>query len=365
LPFGDGFEALIDGLYEAAVIPEQWQGWLEGVARDCGATAALCSRISDARVSVISTSDAFKEMWDEIWLAQGGAQNERTKRAIAFRHAGFITDGDVFAPGEAERLPLYRDFLIPRGYGSGVATAITIPSGDFAMVNLEKPFADGPFSRRIVAALDQVRPHLARSALIANHLEVERARTAASALELMRLAAAVLGKGGRILAANSLLTRLMPSAIEDLPSRLKLTDAGADALFATALEVLGRGEHKAAIRSIPIRARDGLPPIIFHLVPVRGAANDVFSQATAILVATPLVQAAAPSPDIVAGLFDLTPSEARLAALIAGGHSPREAAAALGWTEGTARSTLRQVFAKTGVTRQAELVGLLRGVIPN
>jgi hypothetical protein len=149
LPFGDGYEALIDGLYEAAVIPERWQGWLEELARDCDATAALFSRIGEARLSVVSTSDTFKEMWDEIWLAQGGAQNERTKRAVAYQHAGFITDGDVFAPGEAEQLSLYRDFLIPRGYGSGVATAISIPSGDFAMVNLEKPFAAGPFPRTI------------------------------------------------------------------------------------------------------------------------------------------------------------------------------------------------------------------------
>ena len=364
MPFGDGFEELIDGLYEAAVIPERWHGWLAGLARDCDASAALCSRISETRLSVVSTSTAFQDMWDEIWLTQGGAQNERTKRAMACRHAGFITDGDVFAPGEAEQLPLYRDFLIPRGYGSGVATAIAIPSGDFAMLNLEKPFAAGPFPRAIVAALDRVRPHLARSALIANHLEVERARSAAAALEVMRLAAAVLGKAGRILAANSLLTRLMPAAVEDLPSRLALTDAGADALFVAALEALGRSGHMAAVRSIPMRARGQLPPIIFHLVPVRGAAHDVFNQATAILVATPLVQAAVPSPDIVAGLFDLTPSEARLAALIAGGHPPREAALALGWTEGTARSTLRQVFAKTGVSRQAELEGLLRGAVP-
>ena len=158
MPFGDGFEALIDGLYEAAVIPERWQGWLTGLARDCDATAALCSRISETRLSVVSTSAAFKEMWDEIWLAQGGAQNERTKRAIALRHAGFVTDADVFAPGEAEQLPLYRDFLIPRGYGSGAATTITIPSGDIAVLNVEKPYAEGPFPREIVAVLDRVRP---------------------------------------------------------------------------------------------------------------------------------------------------------------------------------------------------------------
>ena len=59
-------------------------------------------------------------------------------------------------------------------------------------------------------------------------------------------------------------------------------------------------------------------------------------------------------------LFDLTPAEARLAAVIAGGHPPRDAALRLGVTEATARTTLKRILAKTGTRRQADLVGLLK-----
>ena len=65
------------------------------------------------------------------------------------------------------------------------------------------------------------------------------------------------------------------------------------------------------------------------------------------------------SPKRLAVLYGLSPSEARLAAKIATGMSMEEAANELHITYETARSQLKSVFAKTGVTRQAELVSLL------
>jgi DNA-binding CsgD family transcriptional regulator len=59
--------------------------------------------------------------------------------------------------------------------------------------------------------------------------------------------------------------------------------------------------------------------------------------------------------------FGLTRAEARLACAIAEGRSPAEAAALFGRKLTTVRSQLRQVFAKTGTSRQAELVALLLG----
>jgi DNA-binding CsgD family transcriptional regulator len=54
-----------------------------------------------------------------------------------------------------------------------------------------------------------------------------------------------------------------------------------------------------------------------------------------------------------------TPAEARLAALVGSGLSPRESAEKLGITEETARTVLKRVFSKTGVSRQSELAALL------
>lgn len=56
------------------------------------------------------------------------------------------------------------------------------------------------------------------------------------------------------------------------------------------------------------------------------------------------------------GLFDFTENEARLAALLAVGLSLTDAAEALSLKESSARTYLKTVFAKMGVSRQPELV---------
>jgi DNA-binding CsgD family transcriptional regulator len=57
--------------------------------------------------------------------------------------------------------------------------------------------------------------------------------------------------------------------------------------------------------------------------------------------------------------YRLTPSEARLAAHIAGGGSVAGYASKYGVSQGTARTHLKAVFAKTSVHRQSDLVRLL------
>lgn len=66
-----------------------------------------------------------------------------------------------------------------------------------------------------------------------------------------------------------------------------------------------------------------------------------------------------PTVGQLTGLLDLTHSEARLAHALALGRSLEEAAEASGITIGTARGYLKQIFGKTGKSRQAELVRLI------
>jgi len=62
------------------------------------------------------------------------------------------------------------------------------------------------------------------------------------------------------------------------------------------------------------------------------------------------------SAELIGQMFGLTRAEARLTAALAGGLDLAEAAETCGITKTTARSYLKQVFMKVGVSRQAELV---------
>jgi len=65
------------------------------------------------------------------------------------------------------------------------------------------------------------------------------------------------------------------------------------------------------------------------------------------------------APDVVRRLFGLTESESRLVSAIASGDSIDEAAESMGVTVSTARTYLKQVFAKTGTSRQGDLVRIV------
>jgi DNA-binding CsgD family transcriptional regulator len=95
------------------------------------------------------------------------------------------------------------------------------------------------------------------------------------------------------------------------------------------------------------------------VLPVDGTARSHFLGARALIVPTDLGRKAAPRPDVLAHAFGLTPAEAKLAAIIARGESPEQAAEQLGIARETARNQLKSVFAKTDTHRQTELVALL------
>jgi DNA-binding CsgD family transcriptional regulator len=182
-------------------------------------------------------------------------------------------------------------------------------------------------------------------------------------MEMLGLPAAMLSAAGQSLAMNALLAELVPSVLQDRRDRLVISDRLADLTLAAALLEM-RGGTDSAARSIPLPATEERPPMVAHLVPIRGVAQDVFSNAMALLVLTPVRHGTVVAAEVIQGLFDLTPAEARVAHGIAAGRTAEELARSLGISVETVRKHIAAVLAKTGLPRQAALVGLLAGSIP-
>jgi DNA-binding CsgD family transcriptional regulator len=66
--------------------------------------------------------------------------------------------------------------------------------------------------------------------------------------------------------------------------------------------------------------------------------------------------------ELVQSLFDLTPTEARVARSIASGRTAEDIAEDGGVSLNTVRTHVRGVLEKTGCNRQADLVALLTGL---
>lgn len=355
-------ERLTDLIYEAALDPAGWQAVFEGLSAMTGSRGATLFSAGPGPVRWM-VSPSLDEIFHQFVTTEAWEQNDRAPRGIAKQHAGFLGDQHLYTPEELARSRFHNEFLHTHGLGWCAGTLITPPSGDRLILTVERDRTAGPVPEEAIAKLDKLRPHLARAALLSARLRLERVAAAVAAMEMLGLPAAMLSTTGRSLAMNTPLAELVPGVLQDRRDRLVISDRLADLTLAAALLAM-RNEADTAPRSIPLPATEQRPPMVAHLLPVRGIARDVFSNAMALLVLTPVRHGTVVSAEVIQGLFDLTPAEARVAHGIAAGRTAEELARSLGISVETVRKHIAAVLAKTGLPRQAALVGLLAGNVP-
>ena len=352
-------ERLIDRIYEAGLIPSLWPALLDDLGAAVGGNGGFLFGVRDGYVSAVNSIEYDRLM--PVFLGQGWSERDpNLPRAIALNRAGFVTDHDLLSEQEIATNEVYCNFYRKHGIGYRAGTLIPMPSGDSIAIVLPRHQDRGPVPREVVDLLDGLRPHLARASLAANRLGFERALAQVDALQALGLPGAVLHGPGRVFAANAMFDALMPALFQDRAQRVAMADVAADALLAEALGTL-RLAGSRAVKSIPVAATVGRMPMVLHVIPVRGAARDIFTQATALLVVTPVDRAVVPTAEVLQGLFDLTPAEARVARGIGQAETVDTLADATGVNRETVRSQLKAVLSKTGLSRQQELVSLLAG----
>jgi DNA-binding CsgD family transcriptional regulator len=351
------FDRFVDDIYEAAVVPERWIGVLDELARFADAEGTLLFAAAPGEPRWVSSERIRPQM--QAWVDSPYYENNpRGQHLVPTREVRFLTDLDAFTADQLEREPFYTDFLRPRGLGWCVGTSIHAPSGDTLVFSIEKAHGKGPVPPDVAARLDPFRPHLARAALFSARVGLERARATVEALNLIGLPAAVLADRGRVLAANRELLAYAPDIRIAAGDRIEFANLNAQALFVRASDV--RLQLAGAGGSVPVPRSSTRSAFVAHIVPMRGRGRDIFSGAELLLYLTPVIQQAGPPPEILQALFDLSPAEARVAAMITAGHSVKTIAERLAVQPNTIRAQLKAVFSKTGTGRQPELVNLLR-----
>jgi DNA-binding CsgD family transcriptional regulator len=114
---------------------------------------------------------------------------------------------------------------------------------------------------------------------------------------------------------------------------------------------------------IPLREPDGAPGVL-HVLPLGGGRKGIGADAVAAVFVTDIGASFVASTEMAAALFDLTPAEARVFALIVARHTLAETAAALGIERTTAKTHLMRLYDKIGVRRQSELVQVAASLTP-
>jgi hypothetical protein len=309
---------LVDRIYESSFASELWPGVLDELGRIAEAPGAMLFITKDEVqhwTASPTIRDGSARLVNEGWFWRG----QVAARLLAKRHAGFWTDLDVFKLDELDQEPLYRDFWRPQGFGWLVGTFIPIPAGENVSFGINRLLTRGPVEHTVVQKLDELRPHLARSALMSARLRLERARMASETLAALGLPALVLNEQGKVLAANSLIDSIKAYVSWRAHDRVALKDNAANQLFRDAIAAIDVAG--GSVRSFPVRDAGAEAMMVAHVIPIRLSARDIFVRCAAALVLTPVTLPQAPPVELVQSLFDLSPAEARVARDLAAGET--------------------------------------------
>jgi DNA-binding CsgD family transcriptional regulator/PAS domain-containing protein len=289
-----------------------------------------------------------------------------------WRNAGTMQafTSDIATTSKVRKSEFYNDFLVrhDRAAGSGVKL-FGEPDGHGALLSQYSATNAERYAPGMVWAFDRLAPFLKRAIDLNRRLMASDAvaRTLGVALDALDLPALVVDSDARVRLSNAKAGALL--AIGDMRTdregRLRMQDAHADSRVRQSIAaVLSR---RNAGSEFCIRTQDGLLWAVMTMLPIAsdslgGCANGWMSgQESLVLVVVRRLGADVPreSDLLLRDAFGLTQAEARLAARLASGMSLEDAALGLGVTKETARSQLKQVFAKTDMHRQPELVVLL------
>jgi DNA-binding CsgD family transcriptional regulator len=349
-------DRLVDDIYEASFIPELWPNMLDRISSlsdMIGGVLFAAGRDGVKWLATDSVDPVMKGFVEQGWISR----NSRASRAFAMGYPGFVNDQDMYSEEELAVEPMYVEYFRPLGLGWAAGTVIPAPSGDLIVFDFEQRFEKGPISRQVLAQLDEFRPHLARSALTSARLGLERARSAVVAFNQIGLPAAIVTRTARVVAANTLLEAMKEQVRFLARDRISFVSKQSQILLTQGLDQCGR--NRKATLSIALPALEEARPAVAHIIPLQGRSHDIFASGDAVLLITPLTKPSMPQADILAGLFDLTPAEAKVARAAAGGLTAEAMARASALSPETVRTQIKAVLAKTGARRMVELSALL------
>jgi DNA-binding CsgD family transcriptional regulator/PAS domain-containing protein len=358
------YDALVGALYAGPLEPVPWRAFL-GLLRDALSAFAVTMILRPPRAGDTG-----------LVHNAGGAQKWESAYAQRFFALDPFVDlplgrvvrlSEMMADEALEASAFYTEFMRPAGVFRVVGFDVREPDGLEARLRVSRAREAGDFDGADAALLSRLAPHALRALQIHARLtRVESERDVfAGAVNQLALGAVLLDEQGRVLRASAAAEALLAAGCGLLRSGERLTasnpqDAAAlrDAI---ARAQGGRGsERPALVQALRVRRADGdgFLALLVRPLPPSQSAEGSQAPALALFFGEP-GSAGGLSPDALRELFGLTPAEALLATRLADGLSLDDAADALGIARNTARAHLRSVFAKTGATRQAELVRLV------
>jgi DNA-binding CsgD family transcriptional regulator len=370
------YEKLVGSIYDCAANPELWPDALGQVRDSVGGAYALAGFIDMTEVAQ-GRPPYVKRVhsgWDEDWL--------RKLELILSElpeNGGLIgTDVDntwtqLTRTPEAEfqTSDFYNYWVKPQGLRDTINTPYVQRSTMVGLLAIPCYATREPYSSSECELIERISPHIRRAMLINDITDKGNLALALyrQVLDQLSVAVFVVGLGRRIVFTNASGDAMLsdgnhvrsvagaitaqriigaPSALDEAIDRAAAGDT-AIGISGIGVPLVGANGERSAAYVLPIAGKD-----------IRG---DMGKGHCAVFIS----QRGEQQPmaiEILRTVFDLSPTEARVATLIAKGEGPAMIAESLTISVNTVRSHLARAFSKTGAGDQTALGALVNKLMP-
>jgi DNA-binding CsgD family transcriptional regulator/PAS domain-containing protein len=359
---------LIGRVYDAALDDKLWPGLAPQIARtfDSISTAVQVRDMRQGTVELLAMTQNYSAGLLQSYESHYAARDVWVERATAIGPSKVVTSADLIADKEFECTEFCNDWCHEASVFYVVGSVFPINDDKLCAVGIHRPRSSSkPYGEEDKRGVAQFLPHLQRALQMRQRLvdpAVER-QAALEALERSGKATLVANGAGRIIYANAAAERLLGEggALRTVGGRLALGERTATQRLTALIQgaadaAAGRGGSPADALAIE---RPGRLPLTVLVAPFRPAREGLGAPLPAAILFLRDPEAARTSTLALRGLFGLTAAEAPIAAAIADGTSIEAIARALCITLNTARTHLKNIYAKTNTNRQSQLVALL------
>lgn len=359
--------ALVGAIYDSAIDPDHWPSAMEAMrlALDCEISTLNLQLLPSFELALnvhvnippryVGLIDSAGQDVVEIW---GGPEVimgfPADQPAILSR---VVPD---FSPERASTR-YFNEFARPQGIIDSLAVVLARDAQAFGSISWGRHEHFGPLSDREAGIASLLIPHLQRAATITRLLDLSALRQASFEAVIDRLGVPVLlvGRQMRMIHANPAAQRLLQDGelLHTFRGKLESVSPGIARALEAAIAVSGSDEAAIGRKGLAIPARDTLGRAsVLHVLPLGSGRTPNLAPAQAAIFIGQEGTEFVPQTGMFEALFDLTAAEARVFAQVVHGGSLSQTAARLGISSETAKTHLKRLYAKMGVTRRDELI---------
>lgn len=352
---------LIPAIYDAPLAARPWTALLPELRREMHASGLMLKfSAATSQGSEILFADADWDFGNSLDQYRRVYQYKDPIQHTNMSVGGFYRFEDLIDRASLCGTEFYRLFCKPFDIHHAFFFYIGQFDGLDTWLNGSRTSQQEPFSACEMHTLRRLLPHLSRAAHIYARLESRRVESAiySRTVSALGIGIVLLDSHGRIVSTNTRADAILAgcSPIRQLDGRLQIVGPR-HREFAAIVARLADA-RSAQLQALSVSDESGCK------------VNLVLRRADDLIVGTPAIvvyirlnaQDLSPSMVTVVGqALGLSQTEARLALLLANGHSLAEIAENLQVTETTARTYCKRALAKTGARRQTELARLVVG----